>query len=248
MKMVTVVRGPTGGVWSRGRPRLSAACGARRDRSRSVAARASDLDDLLSIVRGTHRGERVDTGVRQAVENVCDSLASSSAPVKVSETAISKTWRLVFTTEKETLFITSNARNLFGVSTDVEQIIDLRKGRGRLQNLISFANGAAFIVNSELGLDESPSRRANFKFTDAQVVVPSGSSFGLPPVWQGLGEISTLASDLARSLDLTLAPISLHFPPNSQFDTLYLSDQYRVAKDSRGDILVIESGGEPRFK
>ena len=198
-KMVTVVRGPTGGLWSRGRPRLSAACGARSDRSRSVAARASDLDDLLSIVRGTHRGERVNTGVRQAVENVCDSLASSSAPVKVSETAISKTWRLVFTTEKETLFITSNARNLFGVSTDVEQIIDLRKGRGRLQNLISFANGAAFIVNSELGLDESPSRRANFKFTDAQVVVPSGSSFGLPPFGKGwVRSQPSLRTSLAR--------------------------------------------------
>ena len=199
MKMVTVVRGPTGGLRSRGRPRLSAACGARRDRSRSVAARASDLDDLLSLVRGTHRGERVNTGVRQAVENVCDSLASSSAPVKVSETAISKTWRLVFTTEKETLFITSNARNLFGVSTDVEQIIDLRKGRGRLQNLISFANGAAFIVNSELGLDESPSRRANFKFTDAQVVVPSGSSFGLPPFGKGwVRSQPSLRTSLAR--------------------------------------------------
>ena len=92
------------------------------------------------------------------------------------------------------------------------------------QNLITFDNGAAFIVNSSLDLGDD--KRCAFEFTGAKLCLPppkdkeegsEGNAVSLPPFGKGW------------------------------FDTLYLDDRYRLARDSRDDILLVESVGEPEF-
>ena len=48
---------------------------------------------------------------------------------------------------------------------------------------------------------------------------------------------------------LCLPSRAFGLPPYGKgwFDTLYIDDQYRLAKDSRGDILLVENVGEPDF-
>ena len=105
------------------------------------------------------------------------------------------------------------------MGAEVKQIIDLESGgAGSLQNLIAWGDdGGAFVVNSSLSLEETGGR-ANFKFTDARLVL--GGSLGkiaLPPFGQGW------------------------------FDTIYQDERYRLARDSRDDILLVENVGEPDF-
>lgn len=79
----------------------------RRCRPRRVAAKAkqsalpSELSDLLEIASRTQRGEGLTTVDREAMERACDSLvASTGSKSVVSRSTLSKTWRLVLTTEK----------------------------------------------------------------------------------------------------------------------------------------------------
>ena len=79
-----------------------AACGRRvgigghrcRRASGSWRCSASMIQDVLGLVEGN---EMLDARGRQALENAC---ASLPAPKGVTEASLSKTWKLVFTTEK----------------------------------------------------------------------------------------------------------------------------------------------------
>ena len=85
--------------------------------------------------------------LRSKVYDICDAMDGQC----VEKSALSKSWRLIFTTEKETLFITGPIAKFFNLGTEVRQIIDLEQGK--LQNLITFDNNAAFVVNSTLDLN-----------------------------------------------------------------------------------------------
>mmetsp|Transcript_6988 Transcript_6988/g.12828 ORF Transcript_6988/g.12828 Transcript_6988/m.12828 type:complete len:216 (-) Transcript_6988:2871-3518(-) len=175
------------------------------------------IQELVSLASSSDRGENLTSSSRSQVEDICNAVESEnrSRDSSVGGKELSKTWKLLFTTEKETLFITSNAKKYFGLETEVSQIIDLESGK--LQNLIAFDNGAAFVVDSSIELEES-SCRSNFSFVSAKFILPSGSVIGLPPFGRGW------------------------------FDTLYVDGQYRLARDSRGDILLVQNAGEPEFK
>lgn len=63
---------------------------------------------------------------------------------------------------------------------------------------------------------EGSSRRVTFRFTAACLLLPGGRRLQVPPVGSGW------------------------------FDNVYVDDRYRVARDIRGDTLVVERDGPPR--
>ena len=64
----------------------------------------------------------------------------------------------------------------------VLQVIDV-PGRA-LNNVITFQNGAAFIVDSSLDLDADNPQRLNFKFSGAKLKLPK-RTISLPPFGKG---------------------------------------------------------------
>ncbi|CAL8472039.1 g11581 [Coccomyxa elongata] len=138
-------------------------------------------------------------------------MSSPASPSCPCRTGLSATWRLLWTTEKETLFILKNA-GWFGTEAgEVFQVIDVESES--LNNVITFPPDGAFVVDSSL--DVAGDQRTTFKFRGAQLKL-SKRSISLPPFGQGW------------------------------FDTIYLGRTLRVAKDIRGDTLVVERDGPPR--
>ncbi|PQM33249.1 putative plastid-lipid-associated protein 11 [Prunus yedoensis var. nudiflora] len=94
--------------------------------------------------------------------------------------SLSATWRLLWTTEKEQLFIIQNA-SLFGTRTgDVLQVIDV--GKRVLNNVITFPPDGVFFVRSDIAV--ASKQRVNFKFTSA-VLRGKNWEIPLPPFGQG---------------------------------------------------------------
>ena len=60
-------------------------------------------------------------------------------------------------------------------------------------------------------------QRCMFKFKSATLKLPGDRSIALPPFGQGW------------------------------FDTVYVDERIRVARDSRGDTLIVERDGPPRY-
>ena len=61
--------------------------------------RPEALQRILELVEGTQQGQSLDAGVRKEIEGACNSIASTSSLVEVDD-KLSKTWKLLFTTEK----------------------------------------------------------------------------------------------------------------------------------------------------
>lgn len=55
----------------------------------------------------------------------------------------------------------------------------------------------------------------------------------------------SVASPLRQIFDAALHASSF-VSDSCRFDTIYLDDEFRVAKDIRGDTLVVRRGGPPR--
>ncbi|MCL7023401.1 hypothetical protein MKW94_024378 [Papaver nudicaule] len=98
-----------------------------------------------------------------------------------SSALLSDTWRMLWTTEKEQLFIIKNAY-LFGNTRagDVLQVIDV--DAGVLNNVITFPPSGVFFVRSNIEI-VSP-QRVNFRFTSA-VLRGENWEFPLPPFGRG---------------------------------------------------------------
>ncbi|KAM0934309.1 putative plastid-lipid-associated protein [Dioscorea sansibarensis] len=157
---------------------------------------------LLSLISDQDRGIKTKRAeIIQAIED----LAVVGAGTITTGPSLSATWRMLWTTEKEQLFIIKNA-GLFGTAAgDVLQVIDV--GNGVLNNVITFPPDGVFFVRSSI--DPAPPQRVNFKFTSA-VLRGSNWEIPLPPFGQGW------------------------------FESVYMDDQIRVAKDIRGDYLVVD--------
>lgn len=114
-------------------------------------------------------------------------------------------WELIWTTEKETLFFIS--KGLFGAKClQVSQSIDLKTNQ--INNLITFDRDRKFSVLGDLSTDKSNTKRINFKFKRADIIIPPIPTLSLPPVGEGW------------------------------FDNIYCNDMYRLSKDIRGDYLI----------
>ncbi|CAL5026082.1 unnamed protein product [Urochloa decumbens] len=165
--------------------------------------------DLLRLIADQGRGLETQSDPSRLADIVAciDALAAVSPGADtVSDAAkLSGTWRLLWTTEQEQLFIVRNAPFFRTAAGDVLQVIDVTGGA--LNNVITFPPSGAFVVNGEI--EVQPPQRVNFRFTRAAL---RGSNWEVP------------------------------FPPFGKgwFDTVYLDDEIRVAKDIRGDYLVVE--------
>lgn len=161
--------------------------------STSTKRKKELLKDILSIVENSERGTLTTpkdlTQLRGLFSELGDIAASE--PLQ-NPSALNGTWKLLWTSEKEILFIIkkNGLANWCGTqSGNVYQVIDLKEKR--LQNCIDFPPEGAFIVDSYIDYD-SESKRCSFEFQGARLRVPN-REFTLPPV--GKSTFKTLFVD-----------------------------------------------------
>lgn len=120
-------------------------------------------DDLLSLIADQDRGVKTqgDPSTRSKIIKAIEALAAvGKDTVTTDATLLSATWRMLWTTEKEQLFIIKNAP-VFGTQAgDVLQVIDVEKGT--LNNVITFPPSGVFFVRSTI--EPAPPQRVNFKY------------------------------------------------------------------------------------
>lgn len=200
---------------------------------RPTAAAVATAKRVVSLAEATNRGTQVTPEARAELLALTTALREDEAPRcrgsrEAARAAITGTWRQLWSTEKETLFIFTTIAPLFGVKgEEAYQVIDA--DAGRLQNVITFSNGAFFVVESTLEVvereeDEDEEEdvgplplRCNFKFTGATLKLPSGREIRLPPAGKG------------------------------HFDTVFVDGRSRVAYDVRKDTLVVARDGPVRW-
>lgn len=149
---------------------------------------------------------------RGEVEAAVDALVAAS-PSSTRDTArlLSGCWRLVWTSERETLFLLQNGIPFVGAAAASYQTIEL--STSSLANYILFGEEegeeAAFSVLADCA-SSSPTR-CDFTFTQA-AFTGAGSSepFRFAPFGKG------------------------------NFETVYVDQTLRVSRDSRGDTLIVE--------
>ncbi|XP_073273924.1 probable plastid-lipid-associated protein 11, chloroplastic [Primulina huaijiensis] len=137
---------------------------------------------LLRLIADQDRGLKTQSNTKKLAEIIgaIDSLAAIGRGTVTTDETLSATWRMLWTTEKEQLFIIKNARVFGTAAGDVLQVIDTA-GKS-LNNVITFPPDGVFFVRSDIQI-ASP-QRVNFQFTSA-VLRGKGWEFPLPPFGQG---------------------------------------------------------------
>ncbi|KAL9251484.1 putative plastid-lipid-associated protein 11, chloroplastic [Drosera capensis] len=138
---------------------------------------------LLSLIADQHRGLATQRNPHHRsliIESIHGLSELGKGTVTTGDGSLSGTWRMLWTTEKEQLYVIRNGP-VFGTEAgDVLQVIDV-KGR-RLRNVITFPPHGAFVVGSEIEVVSD--QRVNFRFTSA-VLRGKGWRIPLPPFGQG---------------------------------------------------------------
>ena len=172
-----------------------------------------ERDEVLRLAAEQNRGVGHTESDRAAMEAAIDALVAAAPPPEASNTSdarLSANWRLVWTSERETLFLLERwpgPGDTRRTTTQAYQRIDVNART--LQNAVVFCNGNTFAVDSTVTVDGDV--RVNFVFDAARLELrrPFERTIPLPPVGKGW------------------------------FDNLYVDDTMRVARDSRGDTLVV---------
>ena len=119
--------------------------------------------ELLRLIADQGRGLETQSDPARLADIVSciDALAAVSPGADtVSDAAkLSGTWRLLWTTEQEQLFIVRNAPFFRTAAGDVLQVIDVPGGA--LNNVITFPPSGAFVVNGVI--EVQPPQRVNFR-------------------------------------------------------------------------------------
>lgn len=129
----------------------------------SVTAQSrSAKEHLLALISDQDRGIKTqnDSAKRKSIVEAIDAMTVLGAGSVTTGDSLSGTWRLLWTTEKEQLFIVEKAP-LFGTQAgDVLQVIDVRERK--LNNVITFPPDGVFFVRSNIEI-ASP-QRVNFRY------------------------------------------------------------------------------------
>ncbi|KAL2491260.1 putative plastid-lipid-associated protein 11 [Abeliophyllum distichum] len=152
------------------------------DQSQPQSASQTAKRNLLRLISDQNRGLKTQSDpqkLSQIIEAV-DSLAAIGRDTVTTGESLSATWRLLWTTEKEQLFIIKNAPFFGTAAGDVLQVIDVEKKT--LNNVITFPPDGVFFVRSDIQV--ASAQRVNFQFTSA-VLRGKGWEFPLPPFGQG---------------------------------------------------------------
>jgi hypothetical protein len=108
--------------------------------------------DLLRLIVDQRRGleTQSDPSRLSDIVSCIDALAVSvgTGTDTVSDARLSGTWRLLWTTEREQLFIVQNAPAFRTAAGDVLQVIDVPGGA--LNNVITFPPSGAFVVDGDI--------------------------------------------------------------------------------------------------
>ncbi|XP_027334817.1 probable plastid-lipid-associated protein 11, chloroplastic [Abrus precatorius] len=172
----------------------------RRSTCSSVTAQSrSAREHLLTLIADQERGLRTqkDPTQRAAIVEAIDTMAVVGSGSVTTGDSLSGTWRLLWTTEKEQLFIIEKAP-LFGTRAgDVLQVIDVRKRT--LNNVITFPPDGVFFVRS--GIEIASPQRVNFRFTSA-VLRGKNWEMPLPPFGQGWFDTVYLDDELRVVKDI----------------------------------------------
>jgi hypothetical protein len=121
----------------------------------------SAKDHLLTLISDQDRGLKTQNNPSKlaSIVSAIDTLAAIGAGSVTTGDNLSATWRLLWTTEKEQLFIIEKA-DLFGTKAgDVLQVIDVRNLT--LNNVITFPPDGVFFVRSNI--EVASSQRVNFR-------------------------------------------------------------------------------------
>ena len=176
-----------------------------RSTSGIVAASSAStvLDELMTVVKEDNRG--IQSSKREQIESIIDTLSeaskNSTTNNNTEDSKLSARWKLLWTSERETLFLLEK----FKGSTAYQTINVKEKTLG---NAVEFSGGNTFLVESEIKIENET--KVEFKFTSAGLKFSNGFMLPVPPVGKGW------------------------------FDNVYVGDRYRVARDSRGDTLIVE--------
>ena len=171
----------------------------------AASTSSSRLDVLIATCRDDNLG--VGSTRRGEIESMIDKLLlleeenESKKTKNTDDSRLSARWKLLWTSEQETLFLLEKFNN-----SNAYQTIDVRAKT--LSNTVEFAGGNTFLVDSEIEIADE--RKVKFKFVSAGLKFSNGFTLPVPPVGKGW------------------------------FDNVYVSDEYRVARDSRGDTLIVE--------
>ncbi|XP_057807313.1 probable plastid-lipid-associated protein 11, chloroplastic isoform X2 [Salvia miltiorrhiza] len=130
------------------------------DQSQSPAAAAKRR--LLSLISGQERGLKTQSNPQMLsqIVDAIDSLAAVGLGSVTTDESLSATWRMLWTTEKEQLFIIKNAPIFGSAAGDVLQVIDVEKKT--LNNVITFPPDGVFFVRSDIQV--ASAQRVNFQF------------------------------------------------------------------------------------
>ncbi|EFJ38733.1 hypothetical protein SELMODRAFT_437607 [Selaginella moellendorffii] len=210
--------------------RYAAAAGSRKHQCRaSIAAR----DELLGLISDDERGLRSQKDKRRKdrILRAFEALAAESVSSDgiTTDSRLSGTWRMLWTTEKEQLFIVDKAP-LFGTRAgDILQVIDV--GENRLNNVITFPPSGAFVVASTMEVVSD--KRVEFQLRYTPVVIPlicsSGHRFtgallrsdtwSLPVPPFGKGCVLHVSADVSGDLSGTMRSLKEILPTNETSPT-----------------------------
>ncbi|KAH9733268.1 putative plastid-lipid-associated protein 11 [Citrus sinensis] len=197
----------------------------------------SAKQELLNLIADQDRGLKTqkDPNKRSSIIKAIDDMAVLGSDMDTTGDSLSATWRLLWTTEKEQLFIIEKAY-LFGTQTgDVLQVIDVEKKV--LNNVITFPPDGVFFVRSNIEI-ASP-QRVNFRFTSA-VLRGKNWEVPLPPFGKGWFETVYLDDEIRVVKDIRGDYLVVERAPYqwTEFRSVYLDDNIRIAKDIYGDYQV----------
>lgn len=136
---------------------------------------------MLAAVDGSDRGLKTTKQARQAIDKAVDELQKLGEGSVTTDSKLSAQWKLVWTTEKESLFILQTAPRFGTEAGDVYQVIDMQAQR--LQNVITFPPEGAFVVDSSVRV--AGAQRMDFQFKAATLQLPQGRRVQLPPFGKG---------------------------------------------------------------
>nr|GEX65215.1 hypothetical protein [Tanacetum cinerariifolium] len=160
---------------------------------------SSAKSHLLNLISDQNRGLKTQDDPKRLAEIgvAIESIALMNRDQVTTNSLLSGTWRLLWTTEKEQLFIIKNA-DVFGTEAgDVLQVIDVENKS--LNNVITFPPHGVFFVRS--GIEIASDQRVNFRFTGA-VLRGKDWEFPLPPFGKGWFESVYLDEEIRVVKDI----------------------------------------------
>eukprot|EP00238_Polyblepharides_amylifera_P002190 CAMPEP_0196591668 /NCGR_PEP_ID=MMETSP1081-20130531/70516_1 /TAXON_ID=36882 /ORGANISM="Pyramimonas amylifera, Strain CCMP720" /LENGTH=263 /DNA_ID=CAMNT_0041915105 /DNA_START=43 /DNA_END=834 /DNA_ORIENTATION=- len=161
----------------------------------SSAVRSS----LLAAIEGSDRGVARGVADRDEIELLVDELAEFQSEVSGTDESLSGVWELLWTSEKETLFLLEKGIFRVGPAQKSFQVIDV--GGQTLQNVIQFGENSesVFVVDSSLQVVSD--KRCEFKFSGARLTTPN-FNFKIPPFGQGWFENVYLNDNIRVARDI----------------------------------------------